>query len=321
MISAPLAQRPLGRTGLHVSERGFGAWAIGGSSYGPVSRADALDALACAEDHGCNFVDTAAVYGESEARLGEFLSGRRERWIVASKFSGQPEGLAAVVDSQLTRLRTDRLDVYQLHWAPRGVEEQLYDALARLRDTGKIRFIGVSLRSGGDLEHVLSRGLVDVVQLPVSLLDPEPLTSHAALVRQRGVGVIARSALRGGFLTGKYDGRARFTSAEDQRATWKAEDVRRLAEQAEAFAFLGEGAVERLAGAIGYALSFETVSTVILGCKNREQARQNFGTPHVALSDETLKQVTKAQRRLPLSAPSPFARAVRKLLRLIQREP
>ncbi len=226
-----------------------------------------------------------------------------------------------MVESQLTRLRTDRIDVYQLHWAPRGVEEQLYDALARLRDTGKIRFIGVSLRSAGDLEHVLSRGLVDVVQLPVSLLDPEPLTSNAGLVRQRGVGVIARSALRGGFLTGKYDGRARFTSADDQRATWKAEDVRRLAEQAGAFAFLGENAEARLAGAIGYALSFDTVSTVILGCKTREQARQNFGTPVARPSNEILQRVAMTQRRLSLSAPSPFARAVRKLLRLVQREP
>lgn len=320
MTSAPIARRPLGRTGLHVSERGFGAWAIGGSSYGPVSRADALDALACAEDHGCNFVDTAAVYGDSEARLGEFLEGRRDRWVVASKFSGQPEGLQAVVESQLTRLGTDRIDVYQLHWAPRGAEEQLYDDLARLRDAGKVRFIGVSLRTAGDLEHVLSGGLVDVVQLPVSLLDPEPLTSHAALVRQRGVGVIARSALRGGFLTGKYDGHARFTSPGDQRAAWKDGDVRRLTAQAEAFAFLGNDTCERLAGAIGYALSFDTVSTVILGCKNREQALQNFATPHVALPNETLTRVVQAQRQLSLGAPSAFARAARKLLRLLRRD-
>jgi len=313
MISAPLAQRPLGRTGLHVSERGFGAWAIGGSSYGPVSRADALDALACAEEHGCNFVDTAAVYGDSEARLGEFLSGRRERWIVASKFSGQPEGLAAVVESQLTRLRTDRIDVYQLHWAPRGVEEQLYDALARLRDTGKIRFIGVSLRSAGDLEHVLSRGLVDVVQLPVSLLDPEPLTSHAGLVRQRGVGVIARSALRGGFLTGKYDGRARFTSADDQRATWKAEDVRRLAEQAGAFAFLGENAEARLAGAIGYPLSFDTVSTVILGCKSQTQAQQNFAAEIRPMSARALSAIAMTQRHVGVSPRSRVTAALQRL--------
>jgi len=263
-----------------------------------VSRADALDALACAEDHGCNFVDTAAVYGDSEARLGEFLEGRRDRWVVASKFSGQPDGLPAVLESQLTRLRTDRIDVYQLHWAPRGVEEQLYDDLARLRDAGKIRFIGVSLRSAGDLEHVLSGGLVDVVQLPVSLLDPEPLTSHALMVRQRGVGVIARSALKGGFLTGKYDGHARFTSLGDQRAAWKDDDVRRLAAQAEAFAFLGNDAGARLAGAIAYPLSFDTVSTVILGCRNRTQAQQNFAREIRALPPGVLSTIAKTQRHI-----------------------
>lgn len=119
--------RPLGRTGLTVSERGFGAWAIGGASFGAVATDVALDALARAEELGCNFVDTAAVYGESEALLGRFLPGRRERWIVASKYSGQPQGMTALVDEQLQRLRTDRIELYQIHWAPRGRDEALYE--------------------------------------------------------------------------------------------------------------------------------------------------------------------------------------------------
>ena len=79
--------RDFGSTGIKVSEVGFGAWAIGGQAYGRVDRSESLSALARAEELGCNFVDTARVYGDSELVLGEFLRGRRSRWVVASKFS------------------------------------------------------------------------------------------------------------------------------------------------------------------------------------------------------------------------------------------
>ena len=117
--------RSFGNTGLRVSERGFGGWAIGGRRFGRVEPQEALDALACAEALGCNFVDTAAVYGDSESLLGRFLPGRRSQWIVASKYSGQPQGMSALVDEQLRRLHIDCIDFYQLHWAPTGREESL----------------------------------------------------------------------------------------------------------------------------------------------------------------------------------------------------
>ena len=104
--------RPFGATGIRVSELGFGAWAIGGQSYGVADRAESLRALARAEALGCNFVDTAAVYGDSEAVLGEFLAGRRGRWVVSTKYSGQPEGLVRTLESQLRALRTDAVDFY-----------------------------------------------------------------------------------------------------------------------------------------------------------------------------------------------------------------
>jgi aryl-alcohol dehydrogenase-like predicted oxidoreductase len=115
--------RRFGSTGLTVSELGFGAWAIGGKAYGVVDREDSLRALARAEELGCNLVDTAMIYGDSELVLGEFLRGRRSRWIVATKYTYQPAGMAATLEQQLIRLGTDVIDFYQLHWLPkdRGV--------------------------------------------------------------------------------------------------------------------------------------------------------------------------------------------------------
>lgn len=312
-------QRPLGRTGLSVSERGFGAWAIGGSSWGAVAPDTALDALARAEELGCNLVDTAAVYGESEALLGRFLPGRRERWILASKYSGQPQGMTALVDEQLQRLRTDRIDLYQIHWAPRGKDESLYDELEALKRAGKIRFAGVSLRSAGDIDHVLARGGIDVLQMPVSLLDPDPLVARRSRLREAGVGVIARSALRGGFLTGKYGATTRFTAAGDQRGEWDAQRIRQLADQAAAFGFLAAEAGSPLAAAIAYPLSFTEVSTLILSCKDRRQVEANLGGATAALSVVSLQRVAQLQRRLGVATASPAQRLwrrARSLLRL-----
>ena len=112
--------REFGTTSMKVSEVGFGSWAIGGQAYGTVNKAESLNALARAEELGCNFVDTALVYGESENVLGEYLAGRRSRWLIATKYSGQEGGLTATVEQQLRNLRTDTIDFYQIHWMPRG---------------------------------------------------------------------------------------------------------------------------------------------------------------------------------------------------------
>ena len=313
-----MKQRPLGRTGLAVSERAFGAWAIGGSSWGAVAPESALDALARAEELGCNFVDTAAVYGESEALLGRFLPSRRDRWIVASKYSGQPQGMTALVDEQLQRLRTDRIDLYQIHWAPRGKDEALYDELEALRRAGKIRFTGVSLRSAGDIDHVLARGGIDVLQMPVSLLDPDPLAARHVRLREAGVGVIARSALRGGFLTGKYDGQTRFTAAGDQRGEWDAQRIRQLADQAASFGFLAAEAGSLQAAAIAYPLSFAEVSTLILSCKDRGQVEANLGAATPVLSADALQQVALVQRRLGVGTASTAQRLWRRARALLR---
>lgn len=134
-----MTYRALGSTGARVSEVGFGAWAIGGDAYGKVERGDALRALARAESFGCNLVDTASVYGDSELVIGEFLRGRRDRWVLATKYSGQPQGMTATLENQLRRLRTEAVDLYQIHWAPRGAQEQLYEELYALKRAGKIR--------------------------------------------------------------------------------------------------------------------------------------------------------------------------------------
>jgi myo-inositol catabolism protein IolS len=153
--------RRFGSTGISVSEVGFGAWAIGGKAYGAVDRQETLRAPARAEELGCNLVDTAMAYGDSEVVLGQFLRGRRDRWIVATKYSFQPAGLTSTVEQQLARLGTDVIDFYQLHALPK--DPRVYDELYTLKKTGKVRFVGASLYSAGNIDRVIDDGMMDGV--------------------------------------------------------------------------------------------------------------------------------------------------------------
>jgi myo-inositol catabolism protein IolS len=304
--------RKLGRTGLQVSEVGFGAWGIGGHGYGAVEKEQALRTLARAEELGCNFVDTAQVYGESEALIGEFLEGRRSRWIVATKFSGQSAGMSATLETQLRRLRTDVIDLYQLHWVPRGKDEGLLDEMVRLKQAGKLRFIGVSLYAAADVDYVLSRPEIDAFQVEFNLLQPDPFMARAEKILQCDKAVIVRSALREGFLTGKYSRDAKFPDASDQRHEWSAQKIAQTVEHTEHFRFLEAEAGSMVAAAARYPLSFSQVATVILGTKSESQANSNFGqVPGGLLSLASLERVRKTQIELGLG--SPWPRVLRKL--------
>src|SRR6058998_3749962 len=134
--------RILGRTGLKVSEVGFGAWAIGGNehgnSYGPTDDAESIAAVRRAVDLGVNFIDTADVYGwgHSEEILGEALEGRRDDGY-----------LAFALERSIKRLRTDHVDVYQLHNPPAEMmgDPETYEVLESLKAEHKIDHYGVSV--------------------------------------------------------------------------------------------------------------------------------------------------------------------------------
>ncbi|MCC7258504.1 MAG: aldo/keto reductase [Gammaproteobacteria bacterium] len=291
--------REFGRSGVRVSEVGFGAWAIGGQAYGAVPRTDALRALARAEELGCNFVDTAMVYGDSELVLGEFLAGRRDRWLVATKYSGQQPGLEGTLEEQLRRMRIEAVDFYQVHWAPGEGEQDLYEALYRVRKAGKARLVGVSLNSIADIHRVLTRTEIDGFQVPFNLLSPDPYLAKLDLIRSRRPGIVIRSTLREGFLTGKYRADSRFPDPADRRHKWSPQQIAALVGDVERFRFLEQEAGSMLLGAARYPLAFAETSTVILGTKSMAQAEVNFGqVSGPPLSAETLQRIETTQRAM-----------------------
>jgi myo-inositol catabolism protein IolS len=307
--------RDFGRTGLKVSEVGFGAWAIGGQSYGRTERQESLAALARAEELGCNIVDTAAVYGASEEVLGEFLAGRRDRWVICTKYSAQEAGMRATLEDQLRRLGTDRIDFYMVHWRPGPDEAELYDELAALKQEGKIRFAGVSLRDQRDIRAVLDNPVVDGFMVPLNLLQPDPFLECRTEIAAAGKAVIARSTLREGFLAGGFNKDTRFTDPADQRSELTTAQIGRLVERVEQFRFLAPRAESLARAAIGYVLSFPEVSTAVLGIKNVWEAEQNCGkAAGYRLNRDELAAILEIQREQgSLDPRSPGGRLLRKV--------
>lgn len=305
--------RRFGATGLKVSEVSFGAWAIGGKAYGAVDRRDVLRALARAEELGCNLVDTAMIYGDSELVLGEFLRGRRSRWIVASKYSYQPAGMVATLEQQLRRLGTDVIDFYQLHWPP--PDHDVYEQLYRLKKAGKVRYVGMSVYSARDITQLIDHEMLDGVQLPFSLLDPDPFLLRAARLRRSGLAVLIRSSLKEGFLTGKFRRDATFPDPNDQRHGWSAAQIARTVDDVERLRFLEADAGSMVRAAVAYPLSFPEVSTVLLGTKTAAQADSNFGQiPGVRLSTASLRRIVAVQDELDAGGRRGLRALARKLL-------
>ena len=289
--------RRFGTTGLEVSEVGFGAWAIGGQAYGTVDRRDSLRALARAEELGCNLVDTAMVYGDSELVLGEFLRERRSRWIVATKYSYQPAGITATLEQQLSRMGTDVVDFYQLHALPE--DHRVYDELYALKKAGKVRFVGVSLYSANDIDYLIDHSMIDGVQLRFSLLDPDPFLRRVDRLRTSGLAVLIRSSLKEGFLAGKFRRDATFPSVNDQRHAWSPAQIARTVDQVEGFRFLDADTGSMVRASVAYALSFAGVSSVLLGTKTTAQAETDFGQiPGTRLSARSLDRVLAVQDAL-----------------------
>src|SRR6266567_2472962 len=219
--SPPMRTRVLGRTGLQVSEIGFGAWAIGGNahgnSYGATTDSVSIEAVRRAVELGVNFFDTADVYGwgHSEEILGQALKDRREDVFLATKVGGDfyhggvrmnfdPGYLAFALDRSLQRLQTEHVDLYQLHNPPTELmgDPASYEVLDTLKKEHKIDHYGVSVHEPVEALLCLEAGKPEVLQIPFSLFRQEWIDEVFPEARRAGVGIIAREPLGNGFLTG-----------------------------------------------------------------------------------------------------------------------
>jgi predicted aldo/keto reductase-like oxidoreductase len=191
----------LGRTGLIVNKDAFGAL--------PVQRVDLRGAsvlLQKALEGGVNFFDTARGYSDSEEKIGAALSGRRDRFILATKTPAKKaEDFWKDLETSLGKLKTDHIDIYQFHnpvnYPRPGDGTGLYEAMLSAKAQGKIRFIGITNHRLPIAREAVESGLYDTLQFPFSYLSDEQEIALTRLCEEKNVGFIAMKALSGGLIT------------------------------------------------------------------------------------------------------------------------
>jgi aryl-alcohol dehydrogenase-like predicted oxidoreductase len=287
--------RPLGKTGLQVSEIGFGAWGIGGrtvehTSYGDTDDRTSLAALGRALERGITFFDTSAAYGNghSEELIGQAMRGRRSRAVIATKAGYEawdrmpdfsPSAIVASTERSLTRLGTDYLDLLQLHNPPLDVvmSPAVSEALGRLVKSGKIRAWGVSAKGPDEALQALRACEIPVLQANFNMMDVRVLTSGLlAEVERLGIGFIARTPLCFGFLSGTIGHDSIFPPG-DHRSRWpRAQLANWVDGAADLMAAISTSPGEAAAqAALRFCLSFPAVSTTIPGIMKPLEADQN----------------------------------------------
>ena len=310
--------RPLGDTGLEVSEIGFGAWGIGGvekgpAAYGPTNDQESRAALRRAYELGVTFYDTADFYGDghSESLIGETLVDVRDSVIIATKagFSDghgtqdfSPDYIRRSLEGSLKRLRTDYVDLFQLHSPPIArlqEDDRLIRLLDSLKTQGKIRAFGVSAAGPDDALVAITEFGFKAVQVNFSLVDQRALRNGLFdLCRERGVGIITRTPLSFGFLTGAYPPDGEF-SPGDHRGSWSSEQRERWATAGPLFGavLMKEQGSTYAQAALNYCLSYESVSTVIPGMLTVDHVEENVVAGQMArFSTEELLQAEEIYR-------------------------
>ncbi|MET0704379.1 MAG: aldo/keto reductase [Mycobacterium sp.] len=295
-----LERRRLGAHGPEVTVLGFGAMELRGTPHRnprPLDESVAAEVLNTVLDEGITFIDTSIDYALSEERIGAHIASRRDEYILASKagcpldfqpdatpgrplpHDYSPANIRAGVEQSLRRLRTDRLDLLQLHISP-ALEvlrrDHVLDTLTALRDEGKIVAFGVSSTLPAIDDH-LDIEEFSAFQVPFSALERD-LETRIELAGRRGFGIVVRGGVA-------QAGKKPKTTSDGRPVTWADSGLDDLREGDTEQAFL-----------LRYAISTPGVTTIIAGTANPEHVRDN----------------AKAARRGPL-APDVYAEAQRRL--------
>lgn len=304
--------RPLGNTGLEISEIGFGAWAIGADWGEDIAKEDALAALHAAFAAGVNFVDTADVYGagRSEEIVGNAISGCARPPIIATKmgrfgdWTDSADAIEKAAEASCKRLGVDALDLVQLHCIPTETLKagRAFTHLEGLKEKGLIKHYGVSVETIEEGLFCIRESGAAALQVIFNIFRQRVISDLLPVAEEANVGIIARVPLASGLLTGKYKAGHRFNDSDHRHfnADGQCFNVGEtfagvpfatgvaLAEKIGAILDADPAGGSRTQKALRWILDHPAVSTVIPGAKSVAQAEENAAASDLApLTNET----------------------------------
>lgn len=291
--------RTLGRTGISVSEVGYGAWGIGGVQWTGGDDDEAKRALNLAIDRGLNFIDTALAYGRghSERLVGEVARARSERIFIATKIPPKnlqwpaqavpleeafpADYIVECTEKSLRNLGVETIDLQQFHvWHDNWVERtEWIEAITKLREQGKIRYVGISINDYQPANAIkaLRTGHIDAVQVIYNLFEQAPNDELYPVCQELNIGVLARVPFDEGGLTGAITPDTVFP--EDDFRSWffRGDRKQKVFDRVEKLkALLGAEAASLPELALRFTLSHDAVSTVIPGMRSTRHVESNI---------------------------------------------
>lgn len=317
----------LGASGLRVSPIAFGTWQLGGD-WGSFDEQAAIDAIRFAREQGVNLFDTAQAYGFGTAEqllgraLRDELDHRRDEVVIATKGGlrmddqrglvrdSSPEWLREGVESSLRELGVDHIDLYQVHWPDTGTPyDETAAALDELVREGKIRHVGVSNYSAGQIAEFARTRPVETVQPPYSVFHREIEEDLLPYAREHNIGVLVYGPLAHGLLTGAMSPDTEFADDDWRSLTseFSGEKLERnvqVVERLKGFASELGCTVSQLA--IAWTLANPAVHVAIVGSRSRDHIQESIGAADVNLSESDLSAVEEIiSDGVQLVGPSP----------------
>ena len=309
--------REFGNTGLVVSEMCLGTWGIGGYGWDFNPDETKLEAIGAAINEGINFFDTAPAYnaGAAERLLGKAIkdSGRRKELIIATKCGtdlidgkyvrdASRAKIMDQIDKSLANLQTDYIDIYLLHWPAENVpEEEAVEALADIRKSGKVRFIGLSNHSAAQRAEAEKITEIDCVQMQYSMLVQEN-TEALKSAHDAGLGTMLYGPLGGGILTGRYRELREYGEMDNRNRFYKYFKEPGFSKAMELLKTLDAIAAERNVPlpeiAINWAAQKPFASAVLVGTQKAERVHENCRAFDWMLTEEEISRLDTAAANL-----------------------
>ena len=318
-----MQKKQFGNTDMQITPVGFGSWAIGGGDWafgwGAQDDGDAIAAIERAVELGINWIDTAAVYGlgHSEELVAKAVAGMKNRpWIFtkcslvwdARRQMGnslKADSIRRECEGSLKRLNVDAIDLYQIHWPnPEADLEEGWQEMARLKEEGLVRHIGVSNFSVDQLRRIIPIAPVATLQPPYSMLRPAIEQTLLPFCMEQNIGVIVYSPMLSGMLSGAMTReRAANFSADDWRRNNKEFQEPRLSANLELVELLKRIGTPhgRSAGevAIAWTLRHPAVTGAIVGGRNAAQVEGVVGAAEFRLSAEEIGVIERFIAGMP----------------------